>query len=552
MITFSCDQCGRTLSSSDELAGMQCRCPNCQKVQPVPQGGADVAPTGTVCPGCGAAVAAAQAICVGCGLDLRSGERVATSVSAPREPATPVHTEGPIVRAADLEPGAPGGSGPAKLMMGLPAWARIAVPAGAGAILIAVVALVALGGGSGEEPPGKEPVTRPPRVRAKEAGPARPAPGGASPDEAGAAVALERGPKGEPNEARRPPAEERGSAASPPGPGPEEARAREAEAERAWREELRRKEEERQEREERQRKEEERRRKEEELARKRPVEGVDSINTRNYANTRLEFYYYIPSRVVVAKDSSHPVLVCIPGLSGSGRAFANATFKGFAEREGFIIVAPSFQWDEKNWATKTSYQYPSVWSGNALVAMIDRLRRQQGVSTSKFYLYGFSAGAQFALRFALARPGLCAASSAHASGGTVIVKSRIGVKFHVSVGRTDRPRVPKAEAFRDSAKRCGVAVTYKLYPGGHVRPREQIEDSFAFFSAVKSARGGRSASTRSGPAAAEERARRLWEMAKNLLANDMKEDARTRLEEIVKKHPESVYADKARRALADM
>lgn len=87
-------------------------------------------------------------------------------------------------------------------------------------------------------------------------------------------------------------------------------------------------------------------------------------------------------------------------------------FKEFAERERFVILAPSFTWDQANWNDGKSYQYPEAWSGAALVAILDRFQQARGISISKLYLFGFSAGAQFAVRFALLRPELCAACAA--------------------------------------------------------------------------------------------------------------------------------------------
>lgn len=217
----------------------------------------------------------------------------------------------------------------------------------------------------------------------------------------------------------------------------------------------------------------------------RSQEGIDFINTDNYANTRLEFFYYIPSTVIKNKQRVFPVLVCIPGLSGKGQDFVSSIFKEFAEKEGFVIVAPSFMWDKDNWNTKKSYQYPSVWSGAALIEIINKLQKEQSLSLSKLYLYGFSAGAQFALRFAIWKPELCAASAAHASGGTVIPVRRIPVKFYVSVGKEDKTRIEKSENFYNKARRLGIEVIYKQYEGGHSLPEAQIRDSLRFFKEAK-------------------------------------------------------------------
>jgi predicted peptidase len=217
-----------------------------------------------------------------------------------------------------------------------------------------------------------------------------------------------------------------------------------------------------------------------EVKKQKPLEGIDFINTDNRANARLEFYYYIPSEVMKNQHIEYPILVCIPGLSGRGEQFVTPIFKEFAEKEGFVIVAPSFVWDQENWSTQRSYQYPDVWSGNALIAITKKLINTKKLHSSKLYLYGVSAGAQFALRFALWRPDLCAASVAHASGGTVIPERRINVRFFVSVGKEDRERIDKAESFYVQSRKLGINVLYKQYEGGHMLPPQQIEDGLRF------------------------------------------------------------------------
>ncbi len=91
--------------------------------------------------------------------------------------------------------------------------------------------------------------------------------------------------------------------------------------------------------------------------------GIGSIKTENYANKKLEYYYYIPENVLKDKNVKPPLLVAVPGLSGAGKRIVSRELKEFAERDGVVIVAPSFRFDEKNWDSKKSYHYPSVWSG---------------------------------------------------------------------------------------------------------------------------------------------------------------------------------------------
>lgn len=215
------------------------------------------------------------------------------------------------------------------------------------------------------------------------------------------------------------------------------------------------------------------------------IEGISSIETDNYANRILQFYYYIPAKVIKEKGKAHPLLGCIPYLSGRGEEFVLPIFKDFAEEEGFVIVSPSFVFDEKNWESQTSYQYPSAWSGEAFIRIVEKVKKMFELNISKFYLFGFSAGAQFSLRFALWKPELCSAVSAHAGGGVVIPEKFVDVKFFVSVGKNDTKRIEIVENFYLKAKELGIDVTYRKYFGGHILTMYQIRDSLEFFKKVR-------------------------------------------------------------------
>ncbi|MGQ9617674.1 MAG: alpha/beta hydrolase [Candidatus Aminicenantia bacterium] len=219
------------------------------------------------------------------------------------------------------------------------------------------------------------------------------------------------------------------------------------------------------------------------------IEGSSSIETDNYANRILQYYYFIPLKVLENKEKAHPLLACIPFLSGRGEEFVLPVFKEFAEKERFVIVSPSFVFDEKNWESRSSYQFPSLWSGEAFLRIVEKIKKDFSLKISKFYMFGFSAGAQFSLRFALWKPELCSAVSAHAGGGTVVPKKFVDVSFFVSVGRQDIKRIEIVESFYKKAKALGIDVVYKKYMGGHTLPVYQIEDSLEFFKNVRKKRG---------------------------------------------------------------
>ncbi|MBN1980259.1 MAG: hypothetical protein JW795_01925, partial [Chitinivibrionales bacterium] len=94
------------------------------------------------------------------------------------------------------------------------------------------------------------------------------------------------------------------------------------------------------------------------------TEYEDFITTENYANQDVRFFVAYNSEVIAKKHSFCYALIAVPGLSGDGRQFVDPLIKRWANDNGVIIIAPSFVFDEQNWSTKTSYQFPAVWSGS--------------------------------------------------------------------------------------------------------------------------------------------------------------------------------------------
>ena len=160
--------------------------------------------------------------------------------------------------------------------------------------------------------------------------------------------------------------------------------------------------------------------------------------------------------------------------------------KEFAQKEGFIIIAPSFQEDTDNWKKHTSYQYPAAWSGEALNKILNDFITKQKIYSKGLYLYGFSAGSQFSERYSLLYPNYVLACAVQAPGGVTLPVSKQKTKFFISVGTQDLDiRKQEATAFYTSAKNLGIDVQFKQYNCGHELILEQIKDSIDFFRLVK-------------------------------------------------------------------
>ncbi|MFH1460165.1 MAG: hypothetical protein ABIG64_07345 [Candidatus Omnitrophota bacterium] len=214
-------------------------------------------------------------------------------------------------------------------------------------------------------------------------------------------------------------------------------------------------------------------------------EGIDNINTDNYANKTLSFYYYIPESIKNNPQQAYPLLVMVPGLSGQGQGLVDQAVKLFAETNSFFIIAPSFIFDQQNWQDKKSYHYPDAWSGKAFLNIVNSFQAKQNVMISKYYLFGHSAGAQFVLRFSLWKPQLCAACAAHASGGWIKIKETVNVKYFISVGTQDsQSRKNITDNFLQNAQAHYISVIFKQYNTSHALIPEQIQDSLDFFAKI--------------------------------------------------------------------
>lgn len=217
------------------------------------------------------------------------------------------------------------------------------------------------------------------------------------------------------------------------------------------------------------------------------ISGIDFISTTNYANTELGYYYYIPKNIKKNKIQKAPFLIIVPGLSGNGQDIVTQPFKDFAQQNGFVIIAPSFKEDDNNWESKTSYQYPAAWSGKAFNKILSDFYDKQHIRSKELYIFGISAGAQFAQRYSLIYPETVTACFLCAPGGVTVPTSKQKTRFVITVGNKDIPiRKQEAARFYKSAKALGIDVKYKEYNIGHSLSKEQIQDSLVFFNGIKS------------------------------------------------------------------
>ncbi len=126
-------------------------------------------------------------------------------------------------------------------------------------------------------------------------------------------------------------------------------------------------------------------------------------------NDSLRYFLYVPPRV----SKNAPVLVSVHGISRNASTHARR-FARFAERHGVVVVAPLF--DEQQFP---NYQRLGLKGGRADLAlndMLDEVAELTGANTSRVYMFGYSGGAQFVHRYAMAYPHRVTAIAVGAAG----------------------------------------------------------------------------------------------------------------------------------------
>ncbi len=125
---------------------------------------------------------------------------------------------------------------------------------------------------------------------------------------------------------------------------------------------------------------------------------------------------------------------------------------------------------------KRSFQYPEAWSGQALLDMVAAVGQVVRLRTDRLFLFGFSAGAQTAHRFALWKPEICRAVAFFAPGRIDLPEARIPVRFLAGCGELDDQRLEAIRSFVRRAEELGIDITLKTYPDmGHALVPEMEE-----------------------------------------------------------------------------
>lgn len=113
----------------------------------------------------------------------------------------------------------------------------------------------------------------------------------------------------------------------------------------------------------------------------------------------LGYYLYVPA----GGGSGSRLFVSVHGLSRNAEEHA-ALFAPFAERHGVVMVVPLFESGRFPDYNCLGREGQGARSDYALERIIDEAGSLTGTNTETIYLFGYSAGGQFAHRFVMAYP----------------------------------------------------------------------------------------------------------------------------------------------------
>ncbi len=192
-----------------------------------------------------------------------------------------------------------------------------------------------------------------------------------------------------------------------------------------------------------------------------PEQAAQASDAYTIVDKEVGLYIYVPANA--AQFAPVQILVTMHGMGGDGQSFCQ-NLLATAERNGWIIVAPTFKYQD--------YRNPELVLQDditflpRLLAMIDSVPVRTGLSTrQKALLYGHSRGAQAVHRFATFYPERTLGVAALSAGSytlplsTMLVSGKsqeLAMPYGVANMKRFLGRDFNAEAFKQVAFRIGI------------------------------------------------------------------------------------------------
>lgn len=163
------------------------------------------------------------------------------------------------------------------------------------------------------------------------------------------------------------------------------------------------------------------------------------------------------------------VLVLVPGYNGNGERMMDARWRAFAGRNGLILLAPTFKAKGHENNEGRGYYYPEQGSGKVMEAAIAEAGKRYGVRNDKVLMFGFSAGAHFAHRFAIWKPERVGAFVAYSAGWWSDPDQGVKAVPGLIMCGEDDPRYGASYGFFKKGQDLGCPWVWKSFEGtGHV------------------------------------------------------------------------------------
>jgi predicted esterase len=189
----------------------------------------------------------------------------------------------------------------------------------------------------------------------------------------------------------------------------------------------------------------------------------------------IEYYLYVPK--AYAPGRAWPLFIGIHGSGGSGLDCWNL-WQSYAEREGFILLCPTLS--DANGGWRQSDGERNTW------AAINQVSTQYSINP-KFFMVGFSAGAQFVQGFCFNYPQSTQAVAVLSAGNYYPPSPQAGgIPFLIVIGdRDDSAAINSSMQFAEALASNGSGVNYWLLPGvGHTITSKTKELTIDLFRAV--------------------------------------------------------------------
>jgi pimeloyl-ACP methyl ester carboxylesterase len=158
------------------------------------------------------------------------------------------------------------------------------------------------------------------------------------------------------------------------------------------------------------------------------------------------------------------VLLIIPGFNGSGEKILDDRWKHFADEHSLVLLAPTFTSTNSPQELRTKgYYYPEQGSGAVIEEALSEVHRRTGAPVDKILIFGFSAGAHLAHRFALWKPDRVEAFVAYSAGWWSDPTSALrGVPALIMCGESDE-RYEQTRAFMERGMTLHLPWIWRSY-----------------------------------------------------------------------------------------